>query len=47
VAETPPKTITDGGKAFTYLTFTSTGQCTAGKINVTRFVYVDAMLEVE
>jgi MSHA biogenesis protein MshP len=47
VAETLPKTITDGGRTFTYLTFTGTGQCTAGKINVTRFVYVDAMLEVE
>ena len=47
VVETPPKTITDGGKTFTYLTFTGTGQCTAGKINVTRFVYVDAMLKVE
>jgi MSHA biogenesis protein MshP len=44
VTETPPKTITDGGRTFTYLTFTSTGQCTAGKVNVTRFVYVDAML---
>ncbi|MFT4789386.1 MAG: MSHA biogenesis protein MshP [Paraglaciecola sp.] len=44
VVETPPKTITDGGETFTYLTFTGTGQCTAGKINVTRFVYVDAML---
>lgn len=47
VAETPPKTITDGGKIFTYLTFTGTGQCTAGEINVTRFVYVDAILEGE
>jgi MSHA biogenesis protein MshP len=28
----------------TYWTFTSTGTCTAGKINVTRTVYVDAML---
>jgi len=36
--------ITDGAKNFTYLTFTSTGQCTAGKINVTRIVYVDVML---
>ncbi|PKG97788.1 MSHA biogenesis protein MshP [Paraglaciecola sp. MB-3u-78] len=45
VAAMPPKTITDGGSTFTYLTFTSTGQCTAGKINVTRIVYVDAMLE--
>lgn len=39
--------ITDGAKNFTYLTFTSTGQCTAGKINVTRVVYVDVMLEIE
>lgn len=42
--ETSAKDITDGGDDFTYFTFTSTGQCTAGKINVTRFVYVDAML---
>ena len=47
VVETQPKTITDGGTSFEYLTFTSTGQCTAGKINVTRFVYVDAMFKVE
>jgi MSHA biogenesis protein MshP len=45
VVEATPKTITDGGRTFTYLTFTGTGQCTAGKINVTRIVYVDAMLE--
>jgi MSHA biogenesis protein MshP len=45
VAEATPKTVTDGGRTFTYLTFTGTGQCTAGKINVTRIVYVDAMLE--
>ena len=45
VEESPPKAIVDGGKTFSYLTITSTGQCTAGKINVTRFVYVDAMLE--
>ncbi len=43
VVEDTPKTITDGSKTFSYLTFTSTGQCRAGKINVTRFVYVDAM----
>jgi len=47
VAEDAPKTITDGSKTFSYLTFTSTGQCRAGKINVTRFVYIDAMLEVD
>lgn len=44
---TPPPNrtpIVDGAKNFTYLTFTSTGQCTAGKINVTRVVYVDVML---
>lgn len=43
VAPATPKTITDGGKNFTYLAFTSRGQCRAGKINVTRYVYVDAM----
>lgn len=47
VAETSPKAITDGSRTFTYLTYTGTGQCRAGKINVTRVVYVDAMLEVE
>lgn len=47
VAEASPKSITDGARTFSYLTFTSTGQCRAGKINVTRLVYVDAMLEVE
>lgn len=41
------KSIEDGAKNFTYWTYSSTGQCTAGKINVTRFVYVDAMLEIE
>jgi len=41
------KSIEDGAKTFTYWTFTSTGQCSAGKINVTRVVYVDAMLEIE
>jgi MSHA biogenesis protein MshP len=45
VTETPPKPITDGGRTFTYLTFTSTGQCTAGKVKVARFIYVDVMLE--
>lgn len=39
-----PKTITDGGKTFNYFAFTSTGQCREGKINVTRTVYVDAMV---
>jgi MSHA biogenesis protein MshP len=39
--------ITDGVKNYAYLTFTSTGQCSAGKINVTRVIYIDAMLEVE
>ena len=37
------KLIEDGVKQFTYWTFSSKGQCTAGKINVTRFVYVDAI----
>tara|TARA_R110002167_G_scaffold346001_1_gene556515 strand:+ start:1998 stop:2435 length:438 start_codon:yes stop_codon:yes gene_type:complete len=40
------KLIEDGAKTFTFWTFSSTGQCRAGKINVTRFVYIDAMLEV-
>jgi MSHA biogenesis protein MshP len=47
IAEASPKSITDGVKNFSYLTFTSTGQCRAGKINVSRFVYIDAMLEGE
>lgn len=37
------KSIVDGSQSFTYWTFTSKGQCRAGKINVTRFVYVDAI----
>ncbi|MBU3005060.1 MSHA biogenesis protein MshP [Paraglaciecola arctica] len=41
------KSIEDGAKTFTFWTFSSTGQCSAGKINVTRFVYIDAMLESE
>jgi MSHA biogenesis protein MshP len=41
------KLIQDGAKTFTFWTFSSTGQCRAGKINVTRFVYIDAMEEVE
>lgn len=40
------KLIEDGAKTFTFWTFSSTGQCRAGKINVTRFVYIDAMLKV-
>ena len=36
--------IVDGTKNLNYLTFTSTGQCTAGNINVTRVIYVDVML---
>lgn len=39
------RAIVDGAKNFTYMTFTSTGHCTAGNINVTRVVYVDVMLE--
>jgi len=38
------KDISDGAKNFTYWTFSSTGICAAGNINVTRFVYVDAMI---
>ena len=41
------KSIEDGAKNVTYWTPSCTGQCTAGKMNVTRLVYVDAMLEVE
>jgi MSHA biogenesis protein MshP len=44
--ESDSKAIEDGSKEFTYWTYTSTGQCSAGKINVTRVVFVDAMLEV-
>ena len=40
----PPKNITDDGESFTYLTFTSVGQCTAGKMNVSRTVYITVML---
>jgi MSHA biogenesis protein MshP len=40
------KSIQDGGKNFTYWTFSSVGQCTAGGINVTRTVYVDAMVDI-
>jgi MSHA biogenesis protein MshP len=39
--------IQDGSKEFTYWTFNSEGQCTVGNTNVTRNIYVDAMLEVE
>ena len=41
------KSIEDGAKNFTYWTYSSTGQCTAGEINVIRLVYVDAMLKEE
>ena len=41
------KLIQDGAKTFTYWTFSSTGQCRAGKVNVTRLVYIDAMLEMD
>jgi MSHA biogenesis protein MshP len=40
------KPIQDGLKQFTYWTFTGEGKCTAGNIQVTRFIYVDAMIEV-
>lgn len=39
---TQSKAIIDGAKTFTYWTFSSTGQCTAGNIIVSRTVYVDA-----
>ncbi len=38
------KAVQDGAKTFTHWTFTSTGQCTAGKIIVNRTVYLDAKL---
>ncbi|MEP1448658.1 MAG: MSHA biogenesis protein MshP [Paraglaciecola sp.] len=38
------KLIEDGAKSFTFWTFSSVGQCTAGNINVTRLVYIDAMV---
>lgn len=37
------KAIDDGVNTYTYLAFTSTGQCTAGNINVTRVIFVDVM----
>ncbi|MGS2721188.1 pilus assembly PilX family protein [Paraglaciecola aestuariivivens] len=36
--------VQDGAKNFTHWSFTSTGQCTAGKIMVSRTVYIDAKL---
>ncbi|MFT4941926.1 MAG: MSHA biogenesis protein MshP [Paraglaciecola sp.] len=39
--------VQDGSKNFTHWTFNSEGQCTVGNTNVTRNIYVDAMLEVE
>jgi MSHA biogenesis protein MshP len=41
---TTSKNIVDESKTFTYWTFTSTGTCTAGKINVTRNIYIDAII---
>jgi MSHA biogenesis protein MshP len=38
------KPIVDTSKTFTYLTFSSTGQCSAGKVMVSRTLYIDAML---
>jgi MSHA biogenesis protein MshP len=38
------KNISDSSKNFTYRSFRSTGQCSAGKINVTRVVFIDAIL---
>jgi len=40
------KLIEDGSKSFTYLSYSATGQCTAGKINVTRLLFVDAMVKL-
>jgi MSHA biogenesis protein MshP len=37
------KNIVDGSKTFTYWTFSSTGKCSAGKVVVTRYMYIDAM----
>jgi MSHA biogenesis protein MshP len=39
-----PRAIVDGNKEFTYWTFNSTGQCRVGNTNVTRSVYIDAMV---
>lgn len=39
------KDVNDGSESYNYFTFTSTGQCTAGDIRVTRTVYIDAILE--
>jgi MSHA biogenesis protein MshP len=36
------KPIVDGAKTFTYWTFASTGECSAGNTIVTRTVFVDA-----
>lgn len=38
------KPIEDTNKSFTYLTFSSTGQCSAGRMIVSRTIYIDAML---
>lgn len=46
LVNTTNKPIVDGFKTFTYWTFSSTGQCSAGNTIVNRTVYVDAMLEV-
>lgn len=40
------KLIEDGAKNFTYWRYSATGQCSAGNINVTRFLYVDAMVKL-
>jgi MSHA biogenesis protein MshP len=37
------KSIKDGNKNFIFWTFSSTGHCQAGNINVTRTVYTDAI----
>lgn len=40
------KLIEEGSKSFTYWSYSATGRCTAGNINVTRLLYVDAMVKL-
>jgi MSHA biogenesis protein MshP len=38
------KSVSDGINNYEHISFTSTGQCQAGKVNVTRYLYVDTMV---
>ena len=38
------KQINDGTNNYQYISVTSTGQCQAGKVNVTRYLYIDTMV---